>query len=325
MAKSKRPVLIADKLRLKRIPTELVHLPGRPGRHDSTYEEGKFSELCYSVGTTGGNVTPIVVRPRIVDGVEDGYVLVSGERRLVACHEAGVKVWASIVSNDNDAGLLDILSLLENSCATDYCAYEFGQICQYVLDQKRFRNQTELAQAIGRSESLVSQSLAVASLPDEVVEVFASVADVQHRFAKPLKKALREDREAVLARAKSASDNLPEDCKPQQVVAYLCGKLQDGTEAAAKSPEEDEPKSSTVEEIVLIEAPLIASGATIGILKITERGNIRVDFETGFSQLGVDIHEDVKSAIEAVVGRLLPAGAQAIRADAKAPEIAAAL
>jgi len=326
MAKSKRPIQIADKLRLKRIPTQLVHLPERPGRHASVYEEGAFSELCHSVSKTGGNVTPILVQPRTVEeGVSDGYVLLSGERRWRACQKANVEVWALILSSDHQPKLVGVLSLLENTNATNYSPLEFGLVCQYVLKQGLFKNQTELALELGRSESLISQSLSVASLPPEVIQAFASVTDIQYRHARPLKKALKEDAEGVLARAKTARDVLAEDCKPQQVVAYLCRKLQDGPEEVAEPGDAGEPKSSTVEDLVVIKAPLIAKGKTLGMLKITEAGHLRIDFEAAFSHVAVDVHEDLKSAIEAVVERWLPERDSANPADAKAVEIAEAL
>ncbi len=326
MAKSKRPIQIAEKLRLKRIPTQLVHLPDRPGRHASVYEEGAFSELCHSVSKTGGNVTPILVQPRTVEeGVSDGYVLLSGERRWRACQKANVEVWALILTGDHHPNLVGILSLHENTNASNYSPLEFGLVCQYVLKQGLFKNQTALALELGRSESLISQSLSVADLPLEVVQAFASVTDIQYRHAKPLKKALREDREAVLARAKSASESLPEDCKPQKIVAYLCGKLDGVPEEVAEPGDAGESKSSTVEDLVVIKAPLIAKGKTLGMLKITEAGHLRIDFEAAFSHVAVDVHEDLKSAIEAVVERWLPERDSANPADAKAVEIAEAL
>lgn len=214
--------------KLRSLDSKQVHMSDFTGRHPSVFDGGAFSEICHSIKATGGNLSPVLVTPRCTNGAQDGYLLLAGERRLRACQQLEINVLSIVLPSPMDDGFGQALSAIENFHSDDYSAFEFGQVCLQLLRRKCFKNQTALALALGCSESLVSQSIDVARLPTEVINAFPQVTEIQHRHGKVLKKALRDDRDGVLKRAREVSDVLPQDCTPKEVVAYLCGKKDEG-------------------------------------------------------------------------------------------------
>jgi ParB family chromosome partitioning protein len=90
----------------------------------------------------------------------------------------------------------------ENRARKDLSAWEQGMMYRRALQQGLFPSNRKLAEAIGVDLSALGKALALADLPDAVVQAFASPLELQFRWAKPLAQALGSRADAVLACAR---------------------------------------------------------------------------------------------------------------------------
>ena len=156
-----------------------------------------FDELKVEIASAGGNVQPIKVRP----AAGGGYEVVFGHRRLEASRQLGLPVLAMVDSIDDQALFIEMDR--ENRGRKDLSPWEQGVMYRRALTDGLFPSNRKLADAVGADLSAVGKALALADLPSEVIEAFASPLEIQFRWSKPLKDALDADQQAVLARAKS--------------------------------------------------------------------------------------------------------------------------
>lgn len=171
-------------------------------RHPDAFVGKHFEELRAEIAATGSNVQPICVRalPTGADPNAD-YELVFGHRRHRACLELGLLVQAVIAEVD-DKGLFEAMER-ENRGRKNLSAWEQGMMYRRALDSGLYPSQRKLAEAVSVDLSLVSKGLALARLPDAVLEAFSSPLEVQFRWAQPLGEALQRDPEGLVRRAKS--------------------------------------------------------------------------------------------------------------------------
>ena len=96
----------------------------------------------------------------------------------------------------------------ENRGRKNLSAWEQGKMYAIALDEGLFPTQRKLSEALDVDISIVSKSLSLARLPDEVVQAFASPLDIQFRWASILAEALQKDPDGVLARAREVKAHL---------------------------------------------------------------------------------------------------------------------
>lgn len=170
-------------------------------RHADALADKAFEELRADIASSGTNVQPICVRALAVGAdPEADYELVFGHRRHRACLELGIPV-QSIIADIDDKGLFEAMER-ENRARKNLSAWEQGMMYRRALDSGLYASQRKLAEAVGVDLSLISKSLALARLPDAVIEAFPSPLDVQFRWAQPLSEVLQRDPEGLVARAK---------------------------------------------------------------------------------------------------------------------------
>lgn len=253
-------------------------------RHADSFADAAFAELKAEIASAGTNVQPISVRPvlnRSTSGAEAVYELVFGHRRHRACLELGLPVQAMVVDLDDQA-LFEAMDR-ENRSRKNLCAWEQGMTYRRALDEGLYPSQRRLAEALGVDIALVSKSLALARLPDAVVQAFPSPLEIQFRWAQPLSEALQKDPDGVLARA----GMLRQAGRPMaaaQVLAVLTGAaapavLNRSTPAASRTIRGRAGRSATVSR--------------------DARGRTVVRFETGSLSPAAD------AELDAVIERLL--------------------
>ena len=177
-------------------PAEIRH-SRFANRHSHSFATPAFEELKLEVASAGGNVQPIKVRP----AAGGGYEVVFGHRRLEACKQLGLLVLALVDSIDDQALFVEMDR--ENRGRKDLSPWEQGVMYRRALAEALFPSNRKLADAVGADLSAVGKALALADLPQEVIDAFASPLDLQFRWSKPLKDALDADPNAVLSRAKA--------------------------------------------------------------------------------------------------------------------------
>jgi ParB/RepB/Spo0J family partition protein len=205
-------------------------------RHESSYAEPSFLELMRSIQKSGGNDTPILVRPMRCQVVGSSnfnqvikYAVVIGERRHRACVVTNTPLHVLVEEIDDRDQYKR--KLLDNAHQKPICPYEAG--VSYVLalqdngDGKGplFSSQSDLASHLGIHRSMICDGRKLGLLPKSVVEAFSDVKSIQYNFAKELNDALETDRDAVVNRAEEIRSSAEFDVLPaRKVCDLLTGK-----------------------------------------------------------------------------------------------------
>ena len=176
---------------VRKLDPAVIRLMPMPNRDACAFETDEFEELRIAILSNGGNTVPIAVvelNEKRTDGFQ--YELVYGQRRLMACKSAKLPVLAYV---QKAARLLPTVrpfeTIRENQAREDLSPYEFGRQLKFVLDAGHVKGVRALAREIGRHHKEVSSAIKLACLPIEVVNAFASTAEIQFRYQAPLDQA----------------------------------------------------------------------------------------------------------------------------------------
>jgi ParB family chromosome partitioning protein len=121
---------------------------------------GDLSELIASIETQG-IIEPLVVRPR-----GDRFQIIAGERRYQAAVQAGLQELPVVIRDVDDTEMLE-LALIENLQRKDLTPFEEAEALHGLADRCGYTHE-DLARRLGKSRSSVTESLALAAMPDEV-------------------------------------------------------------------------------------------------------------------------------------------------------------
>jgi len=170
-------------------------------------EDAEFRLLKEDIRTQG-QLDPIRVRPA-PSGDRHEYEIVYGHRRHAACMaldrelEGGFRVLALLDVSAVDRKRLVLQMHAENDVREDLSPYEYGRMYRSWLSAGLFDTQGDLAAAVGRDDSPVSMYLQIADLPAEVLTAFVDPRLISLRWAPQIMRCLKDDREHVLAIARS--------------------------------------------------------------------------------------------------------------------------
>lgn len=147
---------------LAKIPIDaILPNPFQPRIH---FEPEAFEELKKSI-LSNGLIQPITVR-RIA---QFKYQMISGERRLKACHEIGYKeIPAYIIKVDSDEAML-ALALIENIQREKLNPIEIGLAYKRLMDECHL-TQEQIAEKVGKDRTTIANSIRLLRLPKEVQE-----------------------------------------------------------------------------------------------------------------------------------------------------------
>lgn len=217
----------AKEIRLDRIVPD----PDQPRR---TFDPARLEELATSI-TLQGVLQPIVVR---YDAANDTYVIVHGERRWRASHDAGQKTIPAIVREvDEDYRLIQ--QLMENVVREDLNAVDRAQALRALKLQMNDAAWEQVAAAVGIRRSRLFQLLGTEKLPDAIQEDIRAgrISEKQSRALQGLspeaQMALRDTILAddlpaevamKLARALKTAESRPGALPPVLLLAELRGK-----------------------------------------------------------------------------------------------------
>lgn len=133
-----------------------------PYQPRSSFDEKAQEELKISI-LQNGLIQPVTVR-RVSP---DSYELISGERRLRACKDIGMKlIPAYILQVDSKEAML-ALSLIENLQREDLNPIEIAVTYKRLLDECTLSHD-EIAQKVGKERSTVTNFLRLLKLPEEI-------------------------------------------------------------------------------------------------------------------------------------------------------------
>ncbi|MCD6055715.1 MAG: chromosome partitioning protein ParB [Gammaproteobacteria bacterium] len=162
----------------------LVNLPIdqiKPGQYQprKAFAEEALRELADSIQSRG-LISPITVRKQ---AGQNHYELIAGERRWRAALLAGLERIPALVKDLNDEDALAI-ALIENIQREDLNPLEEAMALKRLLDEFSMTHQ-EIAEAVGKSRSSVSNLLRLMELPDTVKQLLEN-GDLEMGHARAL-------------------------------------------------------------------------------------------------------------------------------------------
>ena len=217
----------AKEIRLDRIVAD----PDQPRR---TFDPVRLEELASSI-TLEGVLQPIVVR---YDEPNDIYVIVHGERRWRASHDAEQKTIPAIVREVDEAHRL-IQQLMENVVREDLNAVDRAQALRALKVQMNDAAWEDVAASVGIRRSRLFQLLGTEKLPDAIQDDIRAgrLSEKQSRALQGLSPeaqlALRDsivaddlpaDTAMKLSRALKLAESQPGALPPVLLLAELRGK-----------------------------------------------------------------------------------------------------
>ena len=133
---------------------------------------GDLSELIASV-QENGIIEPIVVRQR-----GSRFQIVAGERRYQAAVRAGIEELPVVIRDVDDVGILEI-ALVENLQRKDLTPFEESEALQ-ALCQKAGYTHERLAQKLGKSRTVITESLSLNQMPESIKQL-CRLADISSK------------------------------------------------------------------------------------------------------------------------------------------------
>ena len=170
--------------------------PNQPRR---SFDEQTIAELAASIEQVG-LIQPIIVRPSA-----EGYVLVSGERRLRAVIRLGMKTVQCLVDGSGTEEQNALKAIIENLQREDLHYFEEAE-CFAQLIKRLSATQEELALRLGKSQSYIANKLRLLRLSPDIRRRIAA-AGLSERHARALLK-LPEGEIRTAAMEKMASSQL---------------------------------------------------------------------------------------------------------------------
>ncbi|HUI65720.1 MAG TPA: ParB/RepB/Spo0J family partition protein, partial [Bacteroidota bacterium] len=132
-----------------------------PYQPRAEFEPVALDELKRSIQEKG------IIQPITVRRHGEGYQLISGERRVLAAREAGLKsIPAYIIRVRSDEELLE-LALIENLQREHLNPIEIAISYKRLIDECRY-TQEEISQKIGKDRTTVTNFLRLLKLPDQI-------------------------------------------------------------------------------------------------------------------------------------------------------------
>jgi ParB family chromosome partitioning protein len=150
----------ASRAGVEQIPVENISPNPRQPRRDFNPEE--LAGLAASIHENG------VLQPLILSRGDqpDEYILVAGERRLLAARQAGFEVVPAIIRDVSDQQRLE-LALVENLQRADLNPLEASEAYRQLSEDFNLSHE-EIARRVGKSRTAVTNTLRLIKLPDEV-------------------------------------------------------------------------------------------------------------------------------------------------------------
>jgi ParB family chromosome partitioning protein len=135
----------------------------QPRRH---FDEAHIEELAESIRSKG------VLLPLIVRRVQDGYVLVAGERRWRAAQKAGLRELPAMIREVTEKEAFEI-ALIENIQREDLNPVEEAEAFKRLIEEHGL-TQEELAARVGKDRSTVANALRLLRLPDAIKQAIVA-------------------------------------------------------------------------------------------------------------------------------------------------------
>ncbi|NLW55983.1 MAG: ParB/RepB/Spo0J family partition protein [Firmicutes bacterium] len=140
------------------IPIREIELnPFQPRR---TFDQDSLNELAESIKLHG------ILQPLVVRKTDHRYQLIAGERRLRASKLAGLESVPVVIKDLDDRAVMEI-ALVENLQREDLNPIEEAEAYKKLIEEFSL-TQEEVAKAVGKSRTAITNTLRLLNLPAEV-------------------------------------------------------------------------------------------------------------------------------------------------------------
>lgn len=151
----------ADKLVGNIVEVDLKKIKTNPFQPRTNFDKNALDDLVKSIAVLG------VIQPITVRKIEDGYELISGERRFRASTIVGLETIPAYVRLANDQEMLE-MALVENIQRQDLDAIEIALSYQRLLDEINL-TQEQLSHRVGKDRASISNYLRLLKL-DPIIQ-----------------------------------------------------------------------------------------------------------------------------------------------------------
>lgn len=240
-----------------------------PNQPRKTFDQESLDELAESIKVHG------LIQPIIVNKMEDGYLIIAGERRYRACKLAGLTEIDAIVKTYSERQIAEI-SIIENLQREDLNPIEIAKSLQKLMQEYNI-TQDQVAARIGKNRSSIANYVRLLSLYPEVIDMVEK-GKVSHGHAKCL--VAVTDYPTQLMLAKKVAQNKLTVRALEKEIDILLGKGK--TKSTAKLPSE--------ELLAFISDLQRKLGTKVTLLGNDKKGRIYIDY---YSQDDLDRIYDI--------------------------------
>ncbi|MCL2057154.1 MAG: ParB/RepB/Spo0J family partition protein [Oscillospiraceae bacterium] len=178
---------------------KLTQLEPNKSQPRSSFDEEALRELADSI-LIYGVISPLVVRP-----LENGaYQIVAGERRWRASRMAGLSEVPVIIRELSDSQTLEI-AIIENLQREDLNAVELAYGYNTLME-KYDMTQEEIAAKLGKSRSVIANTVRLLGLPEKVLD-YVRDGKITQGHARALL-AIDDESQIIAAAERAAAGNL---------------------------------------------------------------------------------------------------------------------
>ena len=133
---------------------------------------GDLSELMASIAEKG-IIEPLIVRQR-----NGRYQIVAGERRYQAASQVGLRELPVVIREVDDTEIIEV-ALVENIQRKDLGPFEEAEAMASLTERCGYTHE-DLAKRLGKSRTAITESLALATMPDDVRQL-CRLADISSK------------------------------------------------------------------------------------------------------------------------------------------------
>src|SRR5690606_30890376 len=151
----------AEKLVGNIVEVELNKIKTNPYQPRTNFDKNALEDLVKSIAVLG------VIQPITVRKIENGYELISGERRFRASQIVGLETIPAYVRLANDQEMLE-MALVENIQRQDLDAIEIALSYQRLLDEINLTHE-QLSHRVGKDRTSISNYLRLLKL-DPIIQ-----------------------------------------------------------------------------------------------------------------------------------------------------------
>ncbi len=157
----------------------VANISRNPRQPRSQMDQEELAELAASI-RENGILQPLIVSPT---DEPDKYILIAGERRLLAASMAGLDRVPVMVREASDQQRLE-LALIENVQRADLTPLEAAEAYRQLSDDFNLSHE-QIAQQLGKSRVAITNTLRLLKLPDDVRQSLAR-GDITEGHARAL-------------------------------------------------------------------------------------------------------------------------------------------